>query len=83
LRLNHRSYLYCRGPRDAGLPPHAASAQQQTGTTSESKACIGKAGWQGGPGPGAIFRHVQAARGSSIRNVVPRPTSEVKSIEPL
>jgi hypothetical protein len=25
----------------------------------------------------------QAARGNSIRNVVPRPTSDVKSIEPL
>jgi hypothetical protein len=32
--------------------------------------------------PGWGF-HVQAASGSSIRNVVPRPTSDVKSIEPL
>jgi len=30
-------------------------------------------------GPG----HVQAASGSSMRKVVPRPTSEIKSIEPL
>jgi hypothetical protein len=32
---------------------------------------------------GRNIRHAHAASGNSIRNVVPRPTSDVKSIEPL
>jgi hypothetical protein len=80
-------HLHRRAPSERRLSSHGAAAHQ--------KKSSGKQHNDSNPAAGArwclmetlrpcrVFPHAQAASGSSMRNVVPRPTSEVKSIEPL
>ncbi len=83
LRRDFRSYLNGRGPGNRRPSSRTASAQRNRGATQKDKSPTDKSARRFSMGPGRMCRHVQAARGSSIRNVVPRPTSDVKSIEPL
>jgi hypothetical protein len=65
---------------DASL---GASAQHHGGNAQDRKRYAHARAGRAGGDWGCYLLHNQAASGNSIRNVVPRPTSEVKSIEPL
>jgi hypothetical protein len=81
--LNYRPDLHGGRPRDTRPFPHAASAQHAESAPDKHNSPTKRTRRQGIAGPRWNEWHLQAASGSSIRNVVPRPTSEVKSIEPL
>jgi hypothetical protein len=83
LHLNYRPDLHSRCPRDTRPFPHAASAQHARSAPDKHNSPTKRAPRQGIVRPRWNEWHLQAASGNSIRNVVPRPTSDVKSIEPL
>lgn len=86
-RHQFRPRLNGRVPSERWLSSHGAASGREKGGRTYHHQGNPRAGaeWnrEGTLRPGWFLRHAQAASGSSMRNVVPRPTSEVKSIEPL
>lgn len=74
-------------PSERRLSSHGAASSREKGGAAHHRQGNPRAGAEWNRGgtlrPGWFLRHAQAASGSSMRNVVPRPTSDVKSIEPL
>lgn len=88
----HRAHKHSRTPGDSWAFSRRATAQQNCQRSQHAEQNRQTFAHHERPELGRGFRHIpfrrhgvalQAARGSSIRNVVPLPTSDVKSIEPL
>jgi hypothetical protein len=83
MRRNNRPHARRGTPHQCRSPPRGTSASSECRRTQREQPQQGRESRAKNTGQGQCFEHPQAASGSSIRKVVPRPISDVNSIEPL